>query len=95
VRGFLLGMLTAFALLAGAAAWVWYRAPEHLPAEWRRDNPNSPDYAPKVYRWKDASGRTQVTGSPPDGRPYETIRVDPTTNQVPDTLPRESVPPRG
>jgi hypothetical protein len=90
VRQFLLGLLVALALLAGIAAWLWYRAPEHLPLELRRDNPHSRDYAPKIYRWKDAAGRTQLTDSPPADRPYETIRIDPDTNVVPDTLPREA-----
>ncbi len=89
MRSMLLGALIAVALLGGAAAWVWYRAPEHLPAEWRRDNPNSPDYAPAVYRWKDDQGRTQITDQPPAGRSYETVRIDPETNVVPDTLPRK------
>jgi hypothetical protein len=90
VRTFLLGMLCVIGLLAAAAAWVWFRAPEHLPAEIRRDNPHSPDYAPKVYRWKDASGRTQLSDTPPTDRAFETLRIDPATNVVPDTLPRES-----
>jgi hypothetical protein len=90
MRSFLLGLLVAIALLAAAAAWVWYRAPEHLPLELRRDNPHSPDYAPVIYRWKDAAGRTQLTDTPPADRPYESVRVDPATNAVPDTLPRES-----
>jgi len=89
MRSFLTGMLVTIALLAGAAAWVWYRAPQHLPLELRRDNPNSRDYAPKVYRWKDEAGRTQLTDQPPAGRPYETVRIDPDTNVVPDTLPTE------
>ena len=78
------GLLLVIALLGGAAAWVWYRAPEHLPLEWRRQNPQSPDYAPAVYRWKDDQGRTQITDTPPDdGRDYETVVVDPATNVVP------------
>lgn len=89
MRSMLLGALIAVALIAGAAAWVWYRAPEHLPAEWRRENPNSPDYAPAVYRWKDDQGRTQITDEPPKDRAYETVRVDPQQNVVPDTLPRK------
>ena len=78
------GLLLVTALLGGAAAWVWYRAPEHLPLQWRRQNPHSPDYAPAVYRWKDDQGRTQITDAPPtDGRDYETVVVDPATNVVP------------
>lgn len=89
MRGFLTGLLVATVLIGGAAAWVWYRAPEYLPLEWRRNNPNSRDYAPILYRWKDAAGRTQLTDTPPADRPYEAVRVDPDTNVVPDTLPRE------
>ncbi len=83
------GALLTLALLAGLAGWLWFRAPEYLPLELRRGNPNSPDYAPLVYRWKDDAGRTQLTDRPPDGRPFETVRIDPATNVVPDTLPRE------
>lgn len=90
MRAFLLGILFALAAAGGVAAWFWYRAPELLPAELRRDNPNSADYAPKVYRWKDAQGRTQLTDSPPPaGQSYETVRIDPNTNVVPNVLPTE------
>lgn len=83
MRNFLLGMLTALALLAGAAAWVWHYQPERLPQEWRRANPNSDDYMPALYRWRDAEGRVQLTDRPPPDRPYETVRVDPEQNRIP------------
>lgn len=84
MRRLLTGVVLGVLLVAGAAAWVWHYAPEHLPAEWRGRNPNSPDYAPQVYLWKDDQGRTQVTDQPPsDGRRYETVRIDPQTNVVP------------
>lgn len=77
-------LLLATALLGGAAAWLWYRAPEYLPQAWRRQNPHSPDYAPAMYRWKDDQGRTQISDAPPsDGRAYETVVIDPDTNVVP------------
>ncbi|MBB5208666.1 DUF4124 domain-containing protein [Chiayiivirga flava] len=88
MKQFLLGILCALALAGGAAAYVWYRAPEWLPHDWRRDNPRSRDYAPAVYRWRDADGVLQLTDTPPTDRPYDTVRVDPDTNIVPDTLPR-------
>lgn len=90
MRQFLLGAVLTLAVLAGAAAWLWYYAPEHLPREWRRDNPRSRDYAPVVYRWRDADGVTQLTDTPPPDRPYETLRIDPDTNIVPTTLPGTS-----
>jgi len=89
MRQFIGGLLVGMLLLAAAAAWVWYERPELLPEELRRKNPQSSSYAPPVYRWKDAQGRTQISDSPPKDRPYETVIIDPATNIVPDTLPRE------
>jgi hypothetical protein len=80
-----LGVLLAIA--AAAAAWVWYYAPQHLPAEWRQANPHSSDYAPVVYRWKDAQGVVQLTDRPPSDRPYEAVRIDPNRNIVPSLSP--------
>lgn len=88
MKQFALGVLVTLALAAIAAAYVWYYEPESLPREWRRENPRSREYMPAVYRWVDASGVTQLTDKPPPDRPYETVRVDPNTNIVPDTLPR-------
>lgn len=85
---FLLGVLVALLVLAAAAGYVWRYEPERLPAEWRRDNPHSRDYAPVLYRWKDAAGVVQVTDRPPPDRPYETVRIDPDTNRVPSLAPR-------
>jgi hypothetical protein len=87
VKSFLLGFATALVCMTGVAAYFWYLSPESLPAEWRQDNPNSRDYAPQLYRWKDAQGRVQLTDVPPRDRPYETIRVDPDTNVVPSAAP--------
>jgi hypothetical protein len=90
MRQFLAGMLAALLLMGAVAAWVWHQRPDLLPEGVQQQNPNSPRYAPAVYRWKDAQGRTQISDSPPPDRPYETVRIDPETNAVPDTLPRES-----
>lgn len=84
---FLLGALLTLAVLAAGGAWLWFRAPEHLPLEWRRQNPQSIDYQPVVYRWKDDQGRTQLSDQPPAGRDYETLRIDPHTNVVPALAP--------
>lgn len=88
MKQFLLGALCVLAVAGGAAAYVWFYQPESLPREWRRENPRSREYTPAVYRWRDAAGVLQLTDTPPKDRPYETVRVDPNTNIVPDTLPR-------
>lgn len=87
MRATLKALLILLLLLGGAAAYVWYEAPHYLPAEWRQQNPQSKDYQPTLYRWKDEQGRTQITDTPPQGRPYETVSVDPDTNVVPPLAP--------
>lgn len=87
MRSFLIGVLVTIGLLAAAAAWVWRYEPERLPQEWRRENPNSRDYMPALYRWHDDQGRVQLTDTPPKDRRYETVRIDPNRNVVPTTLP--------
>lgn len=87
MKSFLIGVLTTLIVLAAMAGYVWRYSPERLPAEWRRDNPNSRDYAPVVYRWNDDEGVVQLTDRPPPNRPFETVRIDPKQNIVPTTLP--------
>ena len=80
----------ALAAVAAIGAYIWRYEPERLPAEWRRDNPNSKEYSSVVYRWKDANGVVQLTDQPPKDRPYEAVRIDPNQNIVPTTLPTGS-----
>lgn len=81
--------LLALALLAAAAWAVWIWFPQWLPLELRRDNPNSPDYAPVLYKWKDAQGRAQFTDTPPpEGVDFEKVRLDPEQNVIPGYRPR-------
>lgn len=87
---FFKGLPVVLLLIAAVAAYVWYQHPDLLPEGMRAKNPQSVDYAPAVYRWKDERGRTQISDTPPVGRDFETVRIDPNTNVVPDTLPRES-----
>ena len=78
-----IGWLLAL-LAAGAAAW-WYFAPQTLPTAVRHVAPVSPNAqsaSPPLYKWRDASGRLNVTDVPPKDRPYETVRYDPNTNVV-------------
>lgn len=90
MRNFLFGMATAIALMAATGVWFWHYRPERLPQEWRRQNPNSTDYMPTLYRWRDAQGRIQVTDKPPVDRPFEPVRIDPNQNMVPrDRVPRD------
>lgn len=89
MRSFLLGVAATLLVQAALGAWLWYYEPERLPQEWRRANPQSRDYMPVLYRWKDAQGVVQVTDRPPPGRPYETVTVHPDTNVAPlDREPR-------
>ena len=79
-----IGWLLAL-LAVGAAAW-WYFAPQTLPTAVRHVAPVSPNAqsaSPPLYKWRDASGRLNVTDVPPKDRPYETVRYDPNTNVVP------------
>lgn len=89
MANFLLGVLLTLLTLAAVAGYVWHYEPERLPAEWRRENPNSRDYTPVLYRWKDPAGIVQVTDHPPRDRPFETVRIDPNTNRVPSLEPRD------
>ena len=76
-------VLLVVALLA-VAAFAWWRfAPDTLPEFARRAIPPSPVANPPLYKWRDAQGRWQVTDTPPQDRPYETVVVDPATNVVP------------
>lgn len=87
--GALKSALIVLALIAGAAWAVWRWFPEWLPEDIRRSNPHSPDYAPWLYRWKDAAGRVQITDTPPpEGVPFERIRLDPEQNVIPGYRPR-------
>jgi len=91
----LLGTLASLLLLFAA---VWFLAPEWIPVSVRqvlqgrpadpRDDPQSPRYAPKVYRWTDAKGVTHVSDTPPAEGRYEEVRIDPDTNLIPGREPR-------
>ena len=89
MKRFFGGIAFALLLLAGAGAWVWNYRPEWLPQEWRRANPNSREYMPAVYRWKDDRGVVQLTDTPPKDRPYEEVRIDPRQNVVPNLGPAD------
>lgn len=83
-----LNVLLVLALLA-VGAWAWRRyAPETLPEVVQQQLKAAPIPAlapvnPALYKWKDAQGRWNITDKPPEGRPYETVTVDPKTNVLP------------
>jgi hypothetical protein len=74
--------LLILAIAAAGGAW-WYFAPQTMPGWIARKVPGSPSLGPPLYKWRDAKGRLQVTGTPPVDRPYETVRYHPDTNIVP------------
>jgi hypothetical protein len=75
-------LLLLLALLAGAGAW-WYFAPDTLPAIAKAWLPPAPRSSPPLYKWRDAKGHLHVTDTPPQDRPYETVRYNPDTNVLP------------
>ena len=89
VRGnVLLKCLLLLALLAGGV-WLWWRySPETLPELIRAQvveplQQTERPANPPLYKWKDDQGHWNITDAPPQGRPYETIVVDPNTNVLP------------
>lgn len=84
------GVLFWFAvLLLAAAGAVWYFRPDLLPARLEQALPSHPS-SPALYKYRDDRGQWVIADRPPsDGRPFETVRVDPNTNVV----PASSIPP--
>ena len=85
----------ALLVLAAAGAWAWWRyAPETLPTFVRppraepapgadpvADQPNPP-----LYKWRDDAGQWHITDTPPKGRTFEKVVVDPGVNVIPSIL---------
>lgn len=80
----------ALLIAALAAAWAWWRySPATLPGFAQRSLPTSPSARPAnppLYKWRDARGQWHVSDVPPTDRAYETVVVDPHTNEVPSLL---------
>lgn len=75
--------LLAGGLLAGTGWVAWRYFPDALPTWASTHLPRSPLANPPLYKWRDAQGRWHVTDRPPDGLPFEEVRVDPAANVVP------------
>ena len=77
-------MRLSVALLVGAAlgvgAWWWStreeRERERIESE-RRAAAAAEAARPVLYRWRDGQGRLQVTATPPKGRRYERVDLEP------------------
>ncbi|GAB3379072.1 DUF4124 domain-containing protein [Lysobacter fragariae] len=74
--------IVAGGLIAGLVAWWTSRdTPEQAAAKRERAEKAAAAQAeaarPKLYRWRDAQGRLQVSTEPPKGHKYETIDMAP------------------
>ena len=102
-HGRVIGWLLLVLILVGGFWAVRQFAPQMLPGSLRPPRPEpgaeataqarqatpeaQPARNPPLYKWKDDRGQWQITGTPPRGRSYETVRVDPDTNVVPAFVP--------
>ena len=63
------------------AAWWWFTREmprrEHERAIAAEAATKQAERANSLYRWRDASGRLQITEEPPKGRKYERISREP------------------
>ncbi|GAB3734785.1 hypothetical protein GCM10028862_18040 [Luteimonas pelagia] len=80
-------MRATWAIVAGLAAGIavawWLSRPGDDDRRAREDRASraaaagAEDARPKLYRWRDDAGNLQVTDTPPEGRPYDTVDIDP------------------
>jgi hypothetical protein len=78
--------LIVIVLILAGVAW-WTLAPSRVPT-WLRRLVSGEARAPTLYKWRDAKGALHVTDTPPNDRPYETVRYDPDTNAMPSGTPK-------
>lgn len=75
-----LGFVLA-AVALGVLAWWWFTSEmprrEHERAKAAQAAAAAAERANTLYRWRDANGNLQVTGTPPSGRKYERIDRQP------------------
>ena len=87
-------LLVVIALAAALYAWRTY-APETIPMQLAPvlapERPPPPP-EPVLYKWRDDEGRWNITDQPPEGRPYEAVKVDPNTNVLPTGVAPEPLP---
>ncbi len=82
----------ALGALALGAALAWWLQPANESAgaahESRRTGAaqgaaSRAESGPTLYRWKDAAGVVNVTDTPPSGRRYKIVHINPNQNIVP------------
>lgn len=83
-RGWVLALLLIVVLLGAGAAYLWYFDRERAN-RWLEKAPAIPGMSvTTAYKWRDANGNWQITDQPPpEGIPYETIRVRSDVNIMP------------
>lgn len=68
-------------ILGAGTAWWLARDPGKAEAKDARARQATAEQAgdarPSLYRWRDDAGVLQITGQPPQGRPYERIEREP------------------
>lgn len=74
--------------VAGAAWWLaghpgWQSREQRL----QREQMAGKVQTPKLYRWQDENGVTQITQIPPKGRQYKVIEIRDDQNVIESTAP--------
>ncbi len=79
-----LGIAILAGLLAGGgyAWWLHKQSMQDKTSLSTRDKTDSVQAKP-LYRWTDDAGITQITDTPPNGRPYKKVNIRPDQNIVP------------
>ena len=89
------GMPWLLALAAIGSAWWLAGHPGYLSSEQkhqRKQIAKNADATPKLYRWKDANGVTQITQTPPKSGKYTVISIRDDQNIMESAAPATEPP---
>lgn len=77
-----------------AAVWWFAGHPgfETREQKFQRQQLTQPSGTPKLYRWKDDKGVTQITQAPPKGRKYKVIQMREDQNIIESAAPAPEPP---